>query len=123
MKITYKSIYHSDQSFYEDYWEYKEVSTELCCDEMRECWGDAIKFGESDVSVNRFSDATLHDVHHYPEGAVYDDYPINFCPFCGVEIVCEEGEKVQVVSEKKEIVKEVYESKEVPFEPQSERNV
>lgn len=67
-----------------------------CCNEMKEALdNEAIGFGEfHDTILNRDHNINFSDCHPYPEGAVWEEYQINFCPFCGQKVETEEREKV-----------------------------
>ena len=63
------------------------VSIDYCCHEME--ISDAVRFGEWDSMLNRNSDVNISTCSPYPEGAVWDEEAINFCPFCGTKIEVE----------------------------------
>ena len=76
-------------------WVYAMDSEIFCCDEMKTAWGEyAIGFGE--YAVDRLFNCdpcvNIYRCYPYPEGAVWDMYPIQFCPFCSqkIEITYEE---------------------------------
>ncbi len=59
----------------------------FCCDDMEGAWGDnAVGFGEIDDSYGPQVGVNIYHCLPYPEGAVWDEYHINFCPFCGTSI-------------------------------------
>jgi hypothetical protein len=64
----------------------------FCCEEMSAAWDTIIGFGEADV-LNQLRTVNLYKYTPYPEGAVVDEYPINYCPFCGKEIIVKITEK------------------------------
>jgi hypothetical protein len=114
MKAYYKTILrgdsaNSDYAFNEkpeDVYEYVLLEmTEPCCQEMKEALeDDAIRFGEFGSSfLNRDCNVNFADCRPYPEGAVWDEYPIHFCPFCGQKVETEERERVTRKRYKKEI--------------------
>ena len=82
---------------YDDNNEFEEVIPEFfesCCNESYKAWQDgAIGFGGMDL-VNKIEDVCIYAIHAYPEGAVWDSYPIKYCPFCGkeVEVIIKEKE-------------------------------
>jgi len=70
--------------------------TAPCCIGMKEALeNEAIGFGEfHDTILNCDCNINFADCHPYPEGAVWDEYPICFCPFCGEKVETEERERV-----------------------------
>lgn len=55
----------------------------FCCDEMENAWSDDfIKFGEFDSNLNRDENVNISKCYPYPEGAVWHEMAIKFCPFC-----------------------------------------
>ena len=61
--------------------------TEFCCPRMEEAWRDsAVGFGEFDSSYVEQEGVNIYRCHPYSEGAVWDEYRIDFCPFCGLRI-------------------------------------
>lgn len=72
---------------------FKLVSIDFCCDEAREAWEDrAIIFGEADSVWNLNHDVNFLQCSPYPEGAVFTEYKISFCPFCGKQVTTQESE-------------------------------
>ena len=105
MKVYYKTVLkgegsHQEYPFNEkpdDVYEYILLEiTEPCCDEMKKALEDAaVGFGEfNDCILNCDCNFNFADCHPYPEGAVWDEYPIRYCPFCGMKVETEEREKV-----------------------------
>lgn len=63
------------------------VKQEYCCDNMAEAFKDQfIVFGEYDSMLNRDRNVNIVHCSPYPEGAVWDEMAINFCPFCAAPI-------------------------------------
>lgn len=63
----------------------------FCCDRMVEAWTDgAVRFGEYGRWTNRNQDVNIFHCSPYPEGAVYSEYKIDYCPFCGEKIDVQE---------------------------------
>lgn len=59
-----------------------------CCPEAKTAWNRGfIRFGERDTTLNHIERACVYSCLPYPEGAVWDSMPINFCPFCAAPIV------------------------------------
>ena len=54
----------------------------FCCDDMETAWGEFIHFGEGGI-INLDGSVNIYRVMGYPEGAVVDRMPIQYCPFCG----------------------------------------
>ncbi len=82
MKVTAKWKYHNNRKY-----ELKEIKTEYCCSESES--SDAIQFGEVDTILNTDESVNIASCAPYPEGAVWDEEPIKFCPFCGKKITIE----------------------------------
>lgn len=104
MKAYYKTVLkgeganpqHLNESADQVY-EYKLLGmSEYCCQEMKEALADdAIGFGEfHDTILNGDCNINFSDCRPYPEGEVWDYYPIRFCPFCGRKVETEERERV-----------------------------
>ena len=65
-------------------------SREFCCGDMAEAWEENfIHFGETDGFLNRDENINIAHCSPYPEGAVFDEMAINFCPFCATKIEIE----------------------------------
>jgi hypothetical protein len=79
MKVKAKWKYYDRRKY-----ELKEIETTYCCDDARN--SSAITFGEVDSTLNRNECVNISSCAPYPEGAVWDEEPINFCPFCGAKI-------------------------------------
>lgn len=103
MKAYYKTILRGDSANSalkekaDDVYEYVLLEiTEPCCQQMKEALEhDAIKFGEFGESyLNQDCNINFGDCSPYAEGAVWDEYPIHFCPFCGQKVETEERERV-----------------------------
>src|SRR3990167_3738963 len=61
--------------------------TEFCCLRLEKAWNaDAVGFGEANSSYGEQGGVNIYHCSPYPEGAVWDEYPIDFCPFCGIAI-------------------------------------
>lgn len=94
--ICKKHFYKSDSSSsFIKKGELEKVSVEsidFCCSEMSEAWEDRfINFGEFDsCGLNKDSHVNIYSCKPYPEGAAWDNCPIECCPFCGVKIIKEE---------------------------------
>lgn len=56
---------------------------DFCCDGMKKAWGKFIEFGDYKKSLN----INIFNCSPWPEGAVWDEMAIKYCPFCGTEIV------------------------------------
>jgi len=105
MKAYYKTVLRGDTatemvglSPYPPYnvYEYKLLEmTEPCCEEMKVALEEgAVKFGEFDVCLNGDANINFAQCSAYPEGAVFTEYAIDFCPFCGKPVKTEERERV-----------------------------
>jgi hypothetical protein len=89
MKIKYKTTICDSK-------EYRQVGEpEFCCPEMKVAWGEAIVFGKVDYN-GEGNRVHISRCHPYPEGACWDAYAVDFCPFCGEKIECEEVEVVRM---------------------------
>ena len=54
---------------------------EFCCDEMIHAFASAIVFGKvCSMGLNTDPNLNIVQTYAYPEGAVFNLYPINFCP-------------------------------------------
>lgn len=74
----------------------EQADVTFCCNEMAEAFKEYfIGFGEYDsCGINKTEEVCIYHCSPYPEGAVYYQMPIQFCPFCKEEI------KVIVADEK-----------------------
>ncbi len=80
MKIKAKWKYHNGKKYRIDV-----VNIDYCCISMDN--SEAVKFGEvDDCFLNRDENVNIASCNPYPEGAVWDEEAINFCPFCGEKI-------------------------------------
>jgi len=59
-----------------------------CCDDMSDALEDdgPITRGEVDNYGNEISKLIVYSVSIYPEGPVFTEYEIDYCPFCGAKI-------------------------------------
>lgn len=74
---------------------YEESSVEFCCDDMKNAHeNNAVFFGDYD-GISRDKNVNIAKYSPYPEGAVFDVYPISFCPFCAKKIKIMEKEDEQ----------------------------
>jgi len=107
MKAYYKTVLKGEVGHPEyphnekpdDVYEYKLLEMgDPCCLAMKEALeADAIGFGEvHDCILNQNHNINFFDCSPYSEGAVWDEYKINFCPFCGQKVETEEREKVSL---------------------------
>lgn len=99
MKIIYKIIRYKSNS-HPDFilgWKkgdmmeirLKEIE-KYCCNEMKEAIEDGfVIFGEADSYLNRDNNLNISQCSPYPEGAVWCEMPIKFCPFCAERIEIE----------------------------------
>lgn len=71
---------------------FRETTVVICCDGMKEAWEEkAVFFGEyGEYGFNTNKSVNIAKCSPYPEGAVFNEYPINYCPFCGKKIEIEE---------------------------------
>jgi len=64
---------------------------EFCCDEMEEAFEEkVVHFGEYENFRNKNCNINISHCSPYPEGAVFDDYTIKYCPFCSKVISLKE---------------------------------
>jgi hypothetical protein len=85
MKVRYRTLVEKFDDD-EDFVNYEFLDADYCCKEMK-----------SNIEEQNFAPFDLDgcpfvlqlDVYRYPR--------INFCPFCGEKVNCEEGEKKRVV--------------------------
>ena len=90
MEVKIKKIYWGDGT-----WRgYKEVSTLYCCDAMEEAMDDwAIGFGvKEQYGKGKNRKMNIWRCAPYYKGAWWYEHPIEYCPFCGLEIVIKEVE-------------------------------
>jgi hypothetical protein len=69
---------------------YSATEIDYCCERSKS--SASIGFGEKDSSFNEIPSMCIYNCEPYPEGAVWDEEPIAFCPFCGAkieEVFCE----------------------------------
>jgi len=72
----------------------KGVVESACCPDMELALEENfIGFGEYDSMLNRVQSICIYHCSPYPEGACWDEMIIDFCPFCGDEIIVEEEEQ------------------------------
>jgi len=79
MKVKAKWEFHNGKKF-----ELKEVETFWCCEDAEQ--SNAITFGDVDNILNIDERVNISSCAPYPEGAVWNEEAINFCPFCGAKI-------------------------------------
>jgi hypothetical protein len=76
--------------------ELAEITCEIidfCCEEMEDAWKSRdrfIGFGEFDGMLNKDCNVNIYHCSPWPEGAVWDEMAIRFCPFCAEPIEIEE---------------------------------
>ena len=59
-----------------------------CCPDMKMALDEQfIGFGEYDSMLNKLDFMCIYHCSPYPEGACWDEMEIDFCPFCGEEII------------------------------------
>ena len=72
----------------------EEIKGEIessCCLDMKMALDEYyVGFGEYDDLLNEVPGVCIYHCNPYPEGASWDEMIINFCPFCGEEIILEE---------------------------------
>lgn len=115
MKIKYKTKV-DDESYLSH--TYKDLEKEFCCEEMKEAFEERfIIFGEADTSINANNDVNILKCSPYPEGAVWDEMAIKFCPFCGEKIETIEVKRVKIIRKEKkvEVTQETEEEIEIPI--------
>jgi len=126
MKAYYKTILKGENIHslpYEekptDVYEYKLLEiTDICCQEMKDALHDnAVGFGVfHDAILNSDKNINFADCSPYPEGAVWTEYAINFCPFCGKRVETEERERVTLKKIKRKVRLERVDYDEIPIE-------
>lgn len=82
MKVTAKWQYYKGQP-----WELKQTSISFCCLDAE--LSKAIIFGDVDEILNRDPNMNIYSCNPYPEGPVWNEEAIQFCPFCGAKIEIE----------------------------------
>lgn len=86
---TYTKRYDSSTSVYkegdtQDIWADR---IEFCCDGMQLAFeNDFIGFGEKERMLNKNKNVNIYSCAPYPEGAVWDECAIKFCPFCSLPV-------------------------------------
>jgi hypothetical protein len=114
MEVHYRTIITEKEND-EDKTKYEEINMVQCCIAMKEAWDDGVlHFGEAEDTYAYVPEVNISDCHPYPEGACWDDYKINFCPFCGDNITLVEKEvKYRVLKKiKRTIETSIYVDKE-----------
>ncbi len=96
MKIYIKEIYNEDMTIYK-YESFELGKEEFCCEDMYEAWDLYIGFGVKDSFGGKYNNSV--NIHYYEYG--WDEYEINYCPFCGEKIEKEVKEKVKNIKIKK----------------------
>src|ERR1017187_7825379 len=108
MKIQYKSIVNVDgvPTIF------KEISGEVCCENARQaCEKETLRFpGGEHLEIPQIAIASVES--GYYGDSTTDFYPISFCPFCGVKIICEEIERVKVVETRTKVEETIVSWKE-----------
>ena len=79
MKVRAKWKYYNGKKY-----EINESEITYCCNGAEK--STALTFGEVDSVLNRNEHVNISSCFAYPEGAVYDEEAISFCPFCGAKI-------------------------------------
>ena len=125
MKAFYKTVLYGETARPESIlkttpemiYDIKLISmSEPCCDRMRDALDErVIKFGEFDSMLNMDTNINFAHCRPFPEGALWDEYAISFCPFCGTPIQTEEKERVRLVEIKHRVHETRTETKEVPL--------
>lgn len=65
---------------------WRAMVASYCCDEMEEAWEDGVVgFGEHEGQTAEPA-VNLYRREEWPEGTIWTEYNIRFCPFCGTEI-------------------------------------
>jgi hypothetical protein len=114
MRVPYKAEIHKGSTEFkaED-----QTKTTFCCPEMKGAWEErAVHFGDYEHIYNRLNRVCIYHCSAYPEGACWDEYVINFCPFCGAKIVCEQVAAVQITYRKVRRTAEIEVREETPIE-------
>ena len=75
---------------------------EMCCNDMKIALDEHfIGLGDYDngsfVMPKNEIAINIYQCSPYPEGATWDDMPIQFCPFCGSKIIIEIIEILQFI--------------------------
>ena len=120
MKVKYETLF-SDNELTTVH-EYRIVSAEFCCKDMKKAWNDYfIRFGkcEGDYCLSDYkrdgnycNRVCIYKCNIYESDVVvYDLMPIKRCPFCGEEIIVEEVRQLKLVGVERVIpvTKTVYE--------------
>ena len=92
MKVTTETEYYPNDHAYQA-GEVRNISyktVEFCCEEMRHAFEyDYIQFGEFHSNLNTDKNVNIARCSPYPEGAVWEEKPIKFCPFCAEQVEIE----------------------------------
>lgn len=91
----------------ERYKHYEAIEIKPCCGDTAKALQDSvIKFGEYESwPFNTENTLNIFRCYPYPEGACWNSYPINYCPFCGAKVtLIEEGvvPKVQLLAKRRQ---------------------
>lgn len=85
-RVTVRNIYYDKDGDFKP-GELEEVIGKLepfCCDDLEEAYeGRFVDFGEYDSLLNHDDRLNIYKCAPYPEGAVWDEMAIRYCPFCG----------------------------------------
>lgn len=66
------------------------INIDYCCDDALEAERESfLHFGEYDSVLNKDTNINIIKCSPYPEGAVFDEMSIKYCPFCGKKIIIE----------------------------------
>lgn len=103
MKVTARVSRHKNDGIYYKKGEVYEVNvsdTAFCCDDMESAWGQGfVGFGEADGFLNKNKNVNVFRCYPYPEGAVFEEIAIRFCPFCAEKIEVEVFDDAAALSE------------------------
>jgi hypothetical protein len=97
MKIKLYHSYYTETTQYTTAGELRDISFGFipCCDNIKSAITDNfLSLGEYDsYGLNKDGNINILRCAPYPEGAVWHELPIKYCPFCGEKIEIEEVEQ------------------------------
>ena len=111
MIVKYKTMKHEESRIFGQYASYKELDVTHCCRKMSDLWNDRVHFANVENAEGYMAQVCIEIPTYEGNTELFIDY----CPFCGEKISCEETVKVAVKTRKKRKTTTVTESYEEPI--------